>query len=228
MPLNHSLSPGNIAQTVYSTDQDAIRVTLIGSGDITNPNVTRLSDGTGFISSTVVGADRALDVNIVNAVELTVSHIDDSIRLGDGTNYLTSTTGGGKVALDVNVSSGSLNGSFKQEPSGNTVTTYDFDTVASGATSIVTQYTVPVGNAVYIQKIYLSGENLGKWTIYKNTDILMIIRTTYTDFSRTIELATSSAFGIVTVPGDIIKVEVENVTSSPSLYDATIQSMTSI
>lgn len=65
-----------------------------------------LYDGAGTaLTSTLVGADQALDVNVVGGVnvEVDLSHIDDSVRLGDGTNFFTSTTIGSDIGLDVNV-----------------------------------------------------------------------------------------------------------------------------
>lgn len=70
-----------------------------------------LKDGAGTaLTSTLVGADQALDVNVVSGinVEVDLSHIDDSVRLGDGTNFLTSTTVGPDIGLDVNVINASL------------------------------------------------------------------------------------------------------------------------
>lgn len=98
------LSPGNIAQAAFDDNTKSIKVSLIGSGTPTMPSIVQLSDGVGNISSTVVGSDRALDVNIVNGIELTVSHLDDSIALGDGTGLITSTVKGSKRTLDVTVS----------------------------------------------------------------------------------------------------------------------------
>lgn len=156
---------------------------------------------------------------------LAVDHVSDSIRLGDGTNYLTSSTIGPKTALDVSIAGGSVSGTFTQAPSGATVVTYGTQTVAISGTAIVSTYTVPAGNPVYLQKIYLSGESIAKWTVYKNASIIMIARMTHTDFSRTLDLATGSAFGVATSPGDVIDIEVENVSNSVSVFDATIQTM---
>jgi hypothetical protein len=99
------LNQGNIWQNVYvpiDSDEGSIRVSIT-SGSPTLPSTVRLADGVDYLTTTVIGGDRALDVNVINALELTISHLDDSIRLGDGTNLLTSTTSGGKTALDVSV-----------------------------------------------------------------------------------------------------------------------------
>lgn len=63
-----------------------------------------LRDGAGTVlTSTLVGSDQALDVNVVSGinVEVDLSHLDDSVRLGDGTNFLTSTTVSSDIGLDV-------------------------------------------------------------------------------------------------------------------------------
>ena len=68
-------------------------------------------DGAGTaITSTLVGADQALDVNVVSGinVEVDLSHLDDSIRLGDGTSFFTSTSENSDIALDVHISNSNI------------------------------------------------------------------------------------------------------------------------
>ena len=63
-----------------------------------------LHDGAGTaLTSTLVGSDQALDVNVVSGinVEVDLDHTEDSVRLGDGTNFLTSTTVASDIGLDV-------------------------------------------------------------------------------------------------------------------------------
>jgi hypothetical protein len=102
-------NPGNIAKSVYEPSIEAIKVTVVGSGSPTVPNIVRLTDGTDYLTSTTIGADTGLDVNILNTMEIAISHIDDSIRLGDGSSLVSTTTVGPKVGLDVNVAAGDLN-----------------------------------------------------------------------------------------------------------------------
>jgi len=228
-PNRSLLDTTQIFQRSFDQPNDRIRVDAVVSLSGTASEVIishvddsiRIGDGTNLVTSTNVGAKQGLDVNVINDIALSVTHTDDSIRLGDGTGYLTTTVSGPTRSLDVNISGGSV----KPIPAGATVLTYGVQTVAAAATVNVVQYVVPAGNPVYLQKIYISGESIGTWTVYINATVLMVARMTYTDFSRTIDLATASAFGVTTSPGDIIKVEVENVSASPALYDATIQTM---
>lgn len=115
----------NIMQLVYDEANEALKVNLVGSGSPTLPNVVRLSDGTDYLTSTVVGADRALDVNIVNDIALTINHVDDSIRLGDGTVLFTSTTIGLKSALDVNLINVGLATEAKQDTANSSLSSID-------------------------------------------------------------------------------------------------------
>ena len=70
-----------------------------------------LKDGAGTaLTSTLVGADQALDVNVVGGVnvEVDLSHVDDSVALGNGTDLFTSTTVGADIGLDVNLINASI------------------------------------------------------------------------------------------------------------------------
>jgi len=101
--MSEAVNTGNVMREVFDRPSKALRVNITGSGSITLPNVMRITDGTGFISSTTSGAKRALDVNMINGIELTISHLDDSIRIGDGTGLVTATDYGSKKLLDVSL-----------------------------------------------------------------------------------------------------------------------------
>ncbi len=64
-----------------------------------------LKDGAGTaLTSTTIGADTGLDVNIIAGsltVDVDLDHTTDSVALGDGTSLLTSTTVGADIGLDV-------------------------------------------------------------------------------------------------------------------------------
>jgi hypothetical protein len=99
---------GGIIRQVYEPTTESLNVNIVGSGSPTLPNTVRLSDGTGYISSSVGVGYRALDVSIKNIPEILISHTDDSIRLGDGTNLSTITQNGIKYGLDVNMINSTL------------------------------------------------------------------------------------------------------------------------
>lgn len=177
----------------------------------------KIGDGTGSTATiTQIGPKKALDVNVA---DIAISHQADSIRLGDGTNYLTSTTSGGKTALDVSINGGTVS----QAPSGTTTLVYATTNVAAGSTGTIINYSVPAG--VYIQKIYLSGTSIGKYTVKKNGTPQMIYRMSQTQFSTTLDLATSTAWGLQTVISDIISVTVENAGTQAADFDVTLQNL---
>jgi hypothetical protein len=223
-----NLNQGNIFREVYDNPTRSLKVNLVGSGTPSLPNVVRLTDGTGYLSSTVDGAKRALDVNVINNIELSISHLDDSISLGDGSGLLTTTVEGSKRALDVSLLGGELDnvsGDFTQSPTGISVTTFNSASLPSLSSTVLVQYTVPAGNPVYLQKLYLSGDTIGKFTVKINAGIILVIRLSYTNIYQLIDLATNTAFGIPVSAGDIISIEVDNVSNGAVVYDATIQTM---
>ena len=67
---------------------DATDVDTIAASDSVGAYL-RASDGT-LLTHTDVGGKKALDVNIVEGinVEVDISHVDDSIKIGDGTDFL--------------------------------------------------------------------------------------------------------------------------------------------
>lgn len=96
----------NIADGGNSITVDAIDLDIRDLSAASDSVQSNLFDGAGnALTSTLVGSDQALDVNVVGGVnvEVDLSHVDDSVALGDGTNLLTSTTIGSDIGLDVNV-----------------------------------------------------------------------------------------------------------------------------
>lgn len=100
--IAHSDSVGAF---IRSSDGTLIEKATINSVERLAVDST-LKDGAGTaLTSTLVGGAQALDVNIVEGVnvEVDLSHVDDSVRLGDGTDLTTTTTVGADVGLDVNI-----------------------------------------------------------------------------------------------------------------------------
>lgn len=52
------------------------------------------------------------DINIDGEMEVSISHLTDSIRIGDGLQLVTTTSVGGDVGLDVNLIGGVVSGTF--------------------------------------------------------------------------------------------------------------------
>lgn len=113
-----------------------------------------------------------------------------------------------------------------QQPFGETALFYgNYQNLAIGATYNVIQYITPVGNPVYLQKVYFSGTQVGTATIYKNSSELLKIRLSPAVFTQVLDLATGSAFGVKLAPGDIIEVEAINNGTGLADFDASLQLM---
>ena len=61
---------GGIIQAVYDPTSESLNVNIIGSGSPTLPNVVRLSDGVAYLTTTVAGSSRALDVNVIDQQQI--------------------------------------------------------------------------------------------------------------------------------------------------------------
>ena len=205
----------------FDDGSNSIRTTITNADvDI---NVSAFTDSIAIadtsgnkVTTTAVGGKRALDVNVT---DITIDHVNDSIRVGDGTNLVTTTTSGLKTALDVNINGGSM----VATPAGATVLIYASNSVAVAATSTILSYTVVAG--VYVQKIYLSGSSIGAFNIKKNGSTIMVYRMSQTQFSAVLDLATATAWGLQASVGDIISVEATNAGTSVALFDVTLQNL---
>ena len=90
--VDQGTSPWVIGDGGGSITVDALNLDIRDLTAASDSVAAWLSDGAGTaLTSTLVGSDQALDVNVVGGlnVEVDLSHIDDSVRLGDGTNFLT-------------------------------------------------------------------------------------------------------------------------------------------
>lgn len=76
---------------------DPIKVTFTSPPEVvidhTNDSI-RLGDGTDLVTTTTVGSDIGLDVNIISPIDIEISHTEDSIRIGDGTDLVNVTSDG--------------------------------------------------------------------------------------------------------------------------------------
>jgi hypothetical protein len=106
----------------------------IASGDLTvdlshTEDSVALGNGTNLLTSTTVGADIGLDVNIINAsvvVSATdldirdLTHASDSVKIGDGTDFLAVNADG---SINANVTgAGFASGVYGANSVGNTAT----------------------------------------------------------------------------------------------------------
>jgi hypothetical protein len=89
--------------------------------------------------------------------------------------------------------------------------------VASGSTSTVVSYTVPVGEVFTIAEIEFSGCSIGKWTLTIDGSIQSIKRTHYTKYDDEFSLK-----DYVVTEGQTILVEVENSSKGAGIFNGNI------
>jgi hypothetical protein len=156
--------------------------------------------------------------------EIVISAADDSIRshTHDGSgNAISSTVSGAKRGLDVNVLNPS--GSVSRSATSSFVEALS---VASGVETTIGTYTVPSGKIGFLQRIYLSGTNIGTYTILVNGST---IDKSYTYFGAPLninrEFGTSDATapGYELATGDIITVKILHSRPTTGDFHARIQ-----
>jgi hypothetical protein len=206
---NSPLSPGNIAKSVYNSTNESINVSLVGTGSPTMPNVVILSDGVGYMTSTVLGPKRGLDVNIINDLEINISHTEDSVRLGDGVDYITSTTVGAKKALDVSVQPlGTLKSKF-----------FEILGVSANTETQINSYTAPLLGITRLTKVVVSGTNMSTYLLYINDVLEDKSYTSAVDFNYTF----SFGEGLELAPSDVVSIKVIHNRPSNGDYNARIE-----
>ena len=124
--------------------------------------------------------------------------------------------------------SGSINVVVVSEPTaGNTVRNIynEANSVVSGATTTLVQYTVPGGvtNSI-LERISVSGENIAKYTVFWNGTQIDTRRTFYgSSLSEYFEFTTGSSDGFSLSPGDVLTVKVLHMKPYVADFEGRIQ-----
>lgn len=197
---NKVKSINNIQQDEHQDSADAKRVTLVNldgtENSPDNPLYVQLSDG-------------SINIGTVNAeLEVQLSHknndpdlgdIADSVRIGDGVEELAINPDGSINTSPV-PSTASLIKSFYNEISA----------VPTTSPTLVVTYTAPLVGLSFLQKVFVSGENIAKYQVKINGTIIDTTRTyyggnldAYFDFS-------DGSKGVLLAPGDLVEVFVEH------------------
>jgi hypothetical protein len=96
------------------------------------------------------------------------------------------------------------------------INVYDEANSVSGyATAIIIEYTVPVGKELKLKSIEASGENKAVYVVDKNGATESKKRSYYTDYNVTFE-----QFNLLFNAGDVLKIIVENESSSIADFNA--------
>lgn len=97
--------------------------------------------------------------------------------------------------------------------------------VAAGVETTIVSYTVPLMlNSAILQRISVSGENVGRFRVYVNGVTFDTRRTYYgANFSEYFEFSTSTSDGAVLNPGDIVTVKILHNKPYVGDFEARIQ-----
>lgn len=138
-----------------------------------------------------------------------------SIRISDCVNDL-------KINTD-----GSINVIVQPIPSTNAQIISKYNEIAavpSGSTVQIITYTVPVLKQAVLQRVFVSGENIGRYDLLINNIIQDRIRTMFgADLSQNFDFTSGNDSGLLLNSGDIVKIQVFNPRPYIGDFNARIQ-----
>ena len=192
---------GSITKTIDITQYDYIEVEC--TTYVSQSTYVQI-DGSGFATSLVNSPMGDINVSI------SLNPGEDGVYVGD------KTTG---VPLKVN-NDGSINVVTSTTAS---ATKYSYFNevlaVSAGATATLVNYTVPVGKDVVLDRVFVSGDNIAKYELYLNGNLIDKART-YFGSSPNVEF---NFYGLKLAVGDVVSAKVVNFRSSVSDFNGRIQ-----
>ena len=211
------LKPDDIIQAVYDQEPAcAIRVDLVDQlgnyYETANPLPVKLTDGS--INIETINAELRVQLSAKDN-DPKPGDIHSSVRIGDGTNEA-------KVNAD-----GSFNVNVVTTPVSNQSVKIQYNeilAVASGATTSVVLYTVPVGKTAILQRISVSGENIAKYDILYNSAAIATKRTYFGGaLNADFDFPIYGSSGLILSAGDVVKVQVNHSRPMIANFEANIQ-----
>ena len=155
-------------------------------------------------------------------VTATIGNVDVAIDAGGGDNIAISD---GVDTMTVNPD-GSINVALVGMPVYEPIFTYNAVAgVAANVTTNLISYTMPGGKNGYLQKVYISGENIAKYTVRVNGAIIDVARTYFgQSLDKCLEYASgTSNLGYELSAGDVVLVQVLHTRPSLAEFNARIQ-----
>lgn len=166
--------------------------------------------------------DNAMTTRIDNAiVEVDLHHtVDvqgnfDSVRIGDGTDLLDIDPSGAIPVIVQDAADETAINEFSEAL-----------LVVNGLETTILTYTVPPGKTAYLSRIDVSGENIARYEVYVDAELIARKRTWFGQgLNDTFDLTLSSRRGLVVQPGEIIRVKVIHERPFPATFEARLQGM---
>lgn len=95
--------------------------------------------------------------------------------------------------------------------------------IATGIYSTVVTYVVPALKSAVLQKVFVSGENVAKYDVYINGNIINTRRTNYTMLNEIFDFLSTGNTGYVVSAGDQVILKVLHDRPNVSKFEGTIQ-----
>lgn len=181
-----------------------------------------ITGGNATFKFAVALFDNAITTRIDNAmIDVDLSHLVDvegnfdSVRIGDGTDL-----------LEIN-SDGSIPVVIVEGPDEDHLNEFnEIAAIASGVETDLITYTVPVGMDLFLSRIDVSGENIARYEIYIDTDLVARKRTWFGQgLNDTFDFSQSGKRGLEISAGKVIKVKVLHDRPFTSTHEARIQGL---
>jgi len=206
--VSATLNPGGSSEVIISHLDDSIKI----------------GDGTSLVTTTTIGPDVGLDINIINT-SLNISATDLDIRdLNSSQDNIAIENAAGDALL-INPD-GSINVN-SSNPQGTSVSTYnEILSVTTSITTTVVSYTAPVGKTTYLQLVEVSGTNIAQYVIKVNGTPINKVYTYFgSGLSNTFNFSANSNSGFPLSVGDLVIVEVTHLRGPDGDFNGRIQSI---
>ena len=183
---------------------------------------TVVSGGNASFKIGVSLFDNAMTTRIDNAiVEVDLHHTTDvngmfdSVRIGDGTDLLA-----------IN-SDGSINTVAGEAPDEEAINVFQEAVgVANSAETTILTYSVPSGRTAFLSRIDVGGENIARYEVYIDSDLIARKRTYWGNgLGESFDFSLSSRRGLQVEPGEIITVKVIHERPFSGTFEARLQGL---
>lgn len=213
--IRAKIAPEDFQRAVYEeAPAVALRTVVVNRGgdfigsDPDSPFYVQLTDG-------------SVNIGTVNAqLEMFITHKDNdpdaggvhsSIRIGDGVDELQINPDGSLPVSLVAASS--------------TFTYNEITSLQASLPTTVVSYTAPIGKQTYLQKIFVSGDNIATYKVKLNGVTIETIRTYFGGDLNAIADFSNDTSGKLLVENDIIIIEVEHQRPFTANFNGRVQSL---
>lgn len=213
------IGPEEWSRAVYDEEPVvALRTVMVDRGgryigsDPSSPFYVQLTDG-------------SVNIGTVHAqLEMFLSHKDNdpdagdvhsSLRIGDGVDELQINPDG---SLNVNITPSNTSARIES-------TYNEISSLAASLPTLLVSYTAPVGKLSFLQKVFVSGDNIATYKVKLNGTVIETVRTYFGGaLNATADFSDASRGKLLSV-GDVVTVEVEHQRPFNADFNGRIQTI---